>query len=216
MNLPRRFALLRLAACAALVLAPALHAPAALAADGIEQLRRFVADTRQAQGSFTQIVHSASGRKPQEAAGEFAFSRPGRFRWSYDTPYQQLLVGDGERLWSWDRDLAQVTVRALGDALGSTPAAVLVGAGDLDDAFELSDGGAADGLSWVVARPRQADSGFESMRLGLAGNRLQRMEMRDSFGQNTVIVFTRLETAARLDDTLFQFTPPPGADVIGQ
>ncbi len=186
------------------------------AADGIEQLRRFVAETRHAQGEFEQTVYSASGRKPQQASGQFAFSRPGRFRWSYETPYQQLLVGDGERLWSWDRDLAQVTVRPLGDALGSTPAAVLVGSSDFEKAFELADGGASDGLAWVLARPRQADAGFESMRLGLAGGTLRRMEMRDSFGQNTVIVFTRLVGAAALDPELFRFTPPAGAEVIGQ
>lgn len=216
MFLPRRAALARLAGCAVLAVAAALPAGSALAADGIAQLRRFVAEIRHAQGEFEQTVHSTSGRKPQQASGQFAFSRPGRFRWSYETPYQQLLVGDGERLWSWDRDLAQVTVRPLGDALGSTPAAVLVGSSDFESAFELSDGGASDGLAWVVARPRQADSGFESMRLGLADGTLRRMEMRDSFGQNTVIVFTRLAAVGAIDPQLFRFTPPPGADVIGQ
>lgn len=194
----------------------ALFSSASVAADGIAQLRQFVAGTRAAQGEFEQVVHSASGRKPQQASGSFAFSRPGRFRWSYEHPYQQLLVGDGERLWSWDADLAQATVRPLGDALGSTPAAVLVGSSDLETAFELSEAGSVDGLAWVNARPRQADSGFESMRLGFAGGQLRRMEMRDSFGQNTVIVFTRMVGAAALDPALFRFTPPPGAEVIGQ
>lgn len=211
-----RAAALRLAGWAALVVAMVFSTSAALAADGIEQLRRFVAQTRHAQGEFEQTVHSSSGRKPQQARGQFAFSRPGRFRWSYEAPYPQLLVGDGERLWSWDRDLAQVTVRPLSEALGSTPAAVLVGSSDFESAFDLADGGASDGLAWVVARPRQADSGFESMRLGLADGVLRRMELRDSFGQHTVIVFTRLTAVPTIDPQLFHFTPPPGADVIGQ
>lgn len=216
MAVHRRGALARLAACVVLGVIVAFSAGTALAADGIVQLRRFVAEVRHAQGAFEQTVYSTSGRKPQEASGQFAFSRPGRFRWSYETPYQQLLVGDGERLWSWDRDLAQVTVRPLGDALGSTPAAVLVGSSDFESAFELADGGASDGLAWVLARPRQGDSGFESLRLGFADGNLRRMEMRDSFGQHTVIVFTRLSAVSVVDPELFRFTPPPGADVIGQ
>ena len=200
----------------ALALFSAVAVSTAWAGDGVAQLRQFVAATPAAEGEFDQVVHSASGRRPQHAAGSFAFARPGLFRWVYEQPYRQLLVGDGERLWSWDVDLAQVTVRALGDALGSTPAAVLVGGSDIDSAFELAEGGQSEGLSWVVARPRQADSGFESMRLGLSGGQLRRMEMRDSFGQNTVIVFTRLQVVEAVDKSLFRFTPPPGVDVIGQ
>lgn len=199
-----------------LVLMMSMAAGSALAADAIAQLNQFVAATRSAEGEFEQTVMARSGRKPQQAAGRFAFARPGKFRWEYELPYQQLLVGDGERLWSWDRDLNQVTVRPIGDALGSTPAAILFGQGDLQQDFVLVDGGVADGLAWVDARPRRTDSSFEWMRIGLDDGRLRRMELRDNFGQTTMIVFTRLQPNPAVDANRFVFVPPAGADVIGE
>ena len=201
---------------AGLLFAAALGAASsAVAGDGIAQLRQFVDRARSAQGEFEQTVLGATGRKPQQATGSFVFSRPGKFRWTYDKPYPQLLVSDGEKLWSWDRDLNQVTVKRLGDALGSTPAAILAGDDALERDFELAEGGTSDGLTWVVAKPRKDESTFESMRLGLAGGMLQRMELHDNFGQTTLIVFSSLVPDARPDPALFRFVPPPGADVIG-
>ena len=186
------------------------------AADGVAQLQQFVSATRSAEGAFTQVVTAKSGRKPQHASGQFAFARPGKFRWSYEQPYVQLLVGDGTRLWSWDRDLNQVTVRRMGDALGATPAAVLFGETDLERNFALSNGPVtSDGLVWVDAEPKKPESGFESLRIGLRDGRLIRMEMRDSFGQQTEIVFTRFQANPVLDADYFRFRMPPGADVIG-
>lgn len=202
---------LKLAAAMVLTLA----AGSTLAADAIAQLRQFVSVTRSAEGEFEQTVVAGSGRKPQQAAGRFAFSRPGKFRWEYELPYQQLLVGDGERLWSWDRDLNQVTVRPIGDALGATPAAILFGQGDLEKDFVLGEGGDSDGLSWVDASPRKAESSFESMRIGLLDGQLKRMELRDNFGQTTLIRFTRLQANPAQDAGRFRFVPPAGADVIG-
>ncbi|HRP97846.1 MAG TPA: outer membrane lipoprotein chaperone LolA [Rhodocyclaceae bacterium] len=183
--------------------------------DGIAQLKQFVADAASAQGRFEQVVTASSGRRPQRASGHFAFVRPGQFRWVYETPYTQVLVSDGQRLWAWDEDLNQVTVKRLGDALGSTPAAILAGDGALERDFELSEAGHADGLAWVIALPRQSDSTFEAMRVGLADGMLRRMELRDHFGQTTVIDFEDVVTGAAPDPALFSFTPPPGADVIG-
>jgi len=119
-------------------------------------------------------------------------------------------------LWTWDPDLNQVTVRAIGEALGATPAAILFGSGALDDNFELADAGEQDGLAWAEARPRQTESGFESLRIGLADGQLRRMEMRDHFGQTTVIRFTRLRANPALAEDRFRFEPPAGADVIGE
>ncbi len=187
----------------------------ALAADGIAQLRQFVAATPSAEGEFEQTVLAQSGRKPQQASGSFAYARPGRFHWEYDRPYRQILVGDGVNLWTWDPDLNQATVRAMGDALGATPAAILFGSGELDEGFVLTEGGKDGELVWVEARPRQTDSGFESLRIGLQDGRLRRMEMRDNFGQTTLIRFTRLEPNRQLAADRFRFVPPPGADVIG-
>jgi outer membrane lipoprotein carrier protein len=181
----------------------------------VAQLRAFVDGARSAEGEFEQVVTAQSGRRPQEASGSFAYARPGRFHWEYDRPYRQVLIGDGKVLWSWDPDLNQVTVREIGDALGATPAAILFGSGALDDNFELADGGEHDGLAWAEARPRQTESGFEALRIGLADGRLMRMEMRDHFGQTTVIRFTRLQANPALAADRFRFTPPAGADIIG-
>lgn len=187
----------------------------ATAADGVKQLRQFVGATRSAEGDFEQIVSAKSGRKPQQSAGRFAFARPGKFRWEYEKPYPQLLVGDGTRMWTWDRDLNQVTVRQIGDALGATPAAILFGSGNIEDSFALSEAGVSEGLAWVEARPKRAESGFESLRIGLADGQLKRMEMHDNFGQTTTIVFARLSANPALDAGRFRFIPPAGADVIG-
>lgn len=193
----------------------ALAGVASATGNGIEQLRQFVTEATSASGRFEQVVTASSGRRPQIASGTFAFERPGRFRWVYERPYPQLLVSDGERLWIWDEDLNQVTVRVLGDALGSTPAAILAGEGALERDFALSEAGQSDELDWVLAVPYQTDGAFEYMRVGLAQGRLKRMEMRDHFGQTTVIDFATLATGVDLDKDLFSFAPPPGADVIG-
>ena len=184
-------------------------------AAGLDQLKAFLDTNRSARGMFTQTVIAKSGRKPQQASGHFAYARPGRFNWEYERPYRQILIGDGVNLWTWDPDLNQVTVRAMGDALGATPAAILFGSGELDEGFVLTEGGKEGELAWVEARPRQADSGFESLRIGLQGGQLRRMEMRDNFGQTTLIRFTRLAPNPQLAADRFRFVPPSGADVIG-
>jgi outer membrane lipoprotein carrier protein len=192
----------------------ALIAQSALAL-GIDQFRTFLHTTKQARGSFTQTVIAKSGRKPQESAGTFAFSRPGKFRWSYDKPYKQLLVSDGKKLWSHDPDLNQVTVRKLGDALGSSPAALLAGDA-LEDNFTLIDGGTADGLQYVEAVPASKEGTFESVRIGMKDNLPRVMEVRDNFGQTTIIHLGQIEGNVALPADTFRFTPPKGADVVGE
>lgn len=183
---------------------------------GITQLERFVATATSAQGRFEQVVLAMSGRRaPQASQGRFVFQRPGKFRWEYEKPYPQLLVGDGEKLWSWDRDLNQVTVQPMGDALGATPAAILAGDGSLERNFRLIAEAEQGGLAWVRAEPLQTDGPFALVRIGLSDNLLRRMEMRDQFGQTTVIDFPDLVVGIKPDPALFRFTPPPGADVLG-
>lgn len=197
---------------AACMLVPTLPA---CAAGGIEQLRAFIDSTQSGRASFEQKVTAKSGRKTQNASGTMAFSRPGKFRWTYDKPYYQLLVGDGEKLWVHDRDLNQVTVKKLGDALASTPAALLAGRNELERNFDLKEGGTEDGVAWVDARPKVAEGGFESVRIGFAEGVLRGMVLRDSFGQTTLLRFTQFERNPALDAAQFRFTPPAGADVIG-
>lgn len=184
-------------------------------AAGLDQLRAFLDQSRAARGTFTQTVIAKSGRKPQQSAGIFALQRPGKFRWSYEKPYKQLLVSDGNRLWSYDPDLNQVAVKKIGNALGASPAALLAGQ-DLDRHFDLKDAGAADGLEFVDARPKAGDASFERVRIGLAGNRPVSMEIHDAFGQVTLLRLSQFEINPPLPDGLFRFTAPPGADVVGE
>lgn len=185
-------------------------------ADGLGQLKQFMEGTRSAKGSFTQQVMSKSGRKPQQAAGTFAFARPGKFRWTYEKPYAQLLVGDGSKLWAYDQELNQVTTKKLGQALGTTPAAILAGDNALDKNFVLKDAGSADGLEWVEATPKASDSSFERIRMGFAGGQLKAMILNDNFGQTTSLNFGHMERNPSLDAGLFRFVPPKGADLVGE
>ncbi len=199
----------------ALLVALMLPAGGAIAS-GLDALRSFIAATATAQGEFVQKVYDRQHKVTQESSGTLAFSRPGRFRWTYAKPYAQLIVGDGAKVWIYDEDLKQVTVRRLDRALGSTPAALLAGSNEIERAFTLSDQGEKDGLEWVEARPREKESNFETIRMGFGFSGLETMELADSFGQTTVLKFTALRRNPKLNASLFRFVPPKGADVIGE
>ncbi len=184
-------------------------------ASGLDALRSFIAGTASAQGEFVQKVFDRKHKIVQEASGTLAFMRPGRFRWTYAKPYAQLIVGDGSRVWVYDEDLNQVTVRRLDRALGSSPAALLAGSNEIERAFKLTEQGEKDGLEWVEAKPRDKESNFETIRMGFGFSGLEVMELVDNFGQTTVLKFTALRRNPKLDIALFKFVPPKGADVIG-
>lgn len=187
-------------------------------AAALDQLRAFLEGTKTARAEFAQTVTAKNGRKPSFASGTMALSRPGRFRWQIDKPYAQLIVGDGEKIWLYDPELKQVTVKKAGAALGGTPAALLAGDGmaALERGFTLRDGGEKNGLEWVEAVPKTGDSGFERVRIGLAGNELRAMELLDSFGQTTQLSFSHFERNPALPAAQFRFAPPAGADVLGE
>jgi outer membrane lipoprotein carrier protein len=191
-------------------MAPHAHAGA------VEHLKEFVQATHSGRVSFEQVVTAKSGKAPVRASGSFAFSRPGKFRWTYDKPFEQVIVGDGDKLWFYDKDLNQVTVRKLGNALGSTPAAILAGSNDLASNFTLTDAGQREGLDWLDAKPKASDTSFEKIRLGFNGAELAAMELQDTFGQVTVLHFAHFERNPALPAETFRFTPPPGADVAGE
>lgn len=197
-------------AVACLLLAPLANA------DAIDKLHRFLDSTRTVRADFAQTVVARNGRQGQVSSGVMIISRPGKFRWQIDKPYAQLLVGDGEKIWIHDPDLRQVTVRKAGAALGGTPAALLAGDSRIDKDFTLREAGERDGLDWVEAIPRTPDSGFAKVLLGFSGNDLRAMELLDSLGQTTSLLFTHLERNPRLAPALFRFTPPANVDVVGE
>ncbi|MDO9601210.1 MAG: outer membrane lipoprotein chaperone LolA, partial [Rhodocyclaceae bacterium] len=171
----------------ALILFCGLIFSAAASAAGIDQLKAFWANTQSAQGTFAQSVATQSGRKPQNSTGQFVFARPGKLRWAYEKPYALLLVADGEKLWSYDADLNQVTISKMDKALGASPAALLTGE-SLDKHFVLTEAGAADGLEIVDATPKASDGTFARVRIGLRDNLPRLMEVRDNFGQTTTLL----------------------------
>jgi outer membrane lipoprotein carrier protein len=184
-------------------------------ASSLERFSDFISQTLTARGEFEQKIFDQNRKLLQQSRGVLAFSRPGKFRWSYVKPYSQLIVGDGSRVWIYDEDLKQVTVKKLDQALGSTPAALLAGNNEAMRAFKLSDKGAKDGLEWLEALPRDKEGSFERIRMGFGSSGLEVMELVDSFGQTTVLKFGSLERNPKLDPGLFRFSPPKGADVIG-
>lgn len=185
-------------------------------ASGTDQLKAFVANTHSARASFAQTLVSRSGRKPQQSLGSFMFARPGKFRWSYEKPYYQLIVGDGEKLWVYDKDLNQVSVKKLGQALGSSPAALLAGDNAMEKNFLLKDGGSNEGLEWVEATPKEKEGSFELVRLGFKDDLPRVMEVKDNFGQTTTLIFSQFERNPVLPPGVFRFVPPKGADVVGE
>ena len=197
-------------------MALAIAFASAAAGSGIDQLRAFVDGARTGKATFRQVVAGKSGRVPQVSSGTFAFARPGKFRWSYDKPYAQLLVGDGDKLWIYDRDLNQVIIKKLDRALGATPASLLAGSNAFETNFVLIDGGITDGIEFVEAEPKSPDTGFDHIRIGFKENLPRTMELHDSFGQLTQLTFDTFERNPAIDPALFRFSPPPGADVIGK
>lgn len=185
-------------------------------ASGLDQLHAFLEHTKSATATFRQTVTRRDGRGSQSSSGTFAFERPGRFRWVYEKPYAQVIVGDGQRIWVYDHDLNQVMVRNLDAALGQTPAALLAGDNALEKNFTLVAAGDADGLAWVDAVPKAHDSQFKSIRIGFADDLPQRMELTDAFGQTTTLVFADMKRNPSLPPESFVFTPPKGADVVGE
>lgn len=177
-------------------------------------LRQFLDTVQTFRAPFTQAVFDSRGRAVESSSGEVVMQRPGRFRWDYATPYVRTIVADGERLWLYEADLEQVTVRRLSDGLGDTPAALLTGRDDVLKRFAVQRTWEADGLAWSALRPRTAEGDFAELRLGFRGKVLLALELDDRLGQRTRIDFQSPRLNASVPADTFRFTPPAGADVI--
>ena len=188
--------------------------PAQAQTDAASELKRWLRDTRTLTADFAQTTTGgALGGKSQ---GQMAISRPGKFRWAISKPYQQLMIGDGSRIWLYDPELKQVIVRKSDKALGGSPAALLAGDNDVDQRFTLKADGAHGGAQWVIAEPKQNDTGFVRIRIGLDGSELKGMILEDSFGQITTLIFSHVVRNGEVPASQFRFSPPAGADVLKQ
>jgi outer membrane lipoprotein carrier protein len=194
-------------------------APAALAqgGDAVASVDAYLATVKTLAADFSQVVRNRDNQIVDRASGRLSLSRPDRFRWDYEKPYLQTIVADGEQLWLYDSDLEQVTVRALDQGLGSTPAMLLSGSGKVGDAFASRGVQQLGDWKWYRLAPKQQGSDFEEVSLAFdRKGGLAAMELRDKLGQATVIEFGSVKRNVALDPRLFRFEPPPGADVIGR
>ena len=197
---------------ATVVLSLAIAAPAQ--ASAVAALREFLAQTKSARGEFTQQVTRGSAQAAPPSSGTFFFERPGKFRWIYAKPYEQVLVADGERLYLYDRDLNQVTVKKMSAALPASPASILFGGNEFERDFDIAEAGTRDGIAWLTATPRAREAQFERIEIGFRDGAPVAMVLADSFGQVSRLVFSRFERNPRLEAQLFRFVPPAGADVL--
>ncbi|MEO8133126.1 MAG: outer membrane lipoprotein chaperone LolA [Betaproteobacteria bacterium] len=193
----------------------ALFVVGSASAGALEDFRAFTTHVKSARGDFQQVVSDRSGKVLRQASGSFSLARPGKFRWTYVKPFAQLVVGDGQKVWIYDTDLNQVTIRKMDDTLNATPAALLSGSQEFDRIFTVEELPPADGLTWLGAKPKAPDSGLESARLGFNKGTLEKLAFVDNFGQETVVTISRFEKNPALAPDSFRFTPPKGADVIG-
>lgn len=188
-----------------------LHA----AGSSVAQLHAFLQDVKSLKADFAQQVLDANGKEVKESHGTLSLKRPDRFRWDYAKPNEETIVADGKKLWIYDVQLQQVTVKSMSANLATSPAVLLAGSNDVDKNFTVIDLGEKDGLAWVQLTPKVKDSDFDSIKLGFKGKDLSVMELKDNLGGLTRIELDLLQRNPPLSDDEFKFTPPPGADVIG-
>lgn len=180
-------------------------------AGAIEQLNRFI-QTKTLSSTFSQT--NVTGKKTQTSKGQLAISRPDRFRWEYQQPDPQIIVGDGQSLWIYDEDLNQVSQKNQKSTLGDTPAALLAGNNTVSKFYTLTEKPNRQGLEWLEAKPKTQDQGFATIRMGFADGDLKAMELTDFTGQQTSISFGSWNKAPVFSPKQFEFTPPKGADIL--
>ncbi|MBS3965483.1 MAG: outer membrane lipoprotein chaperone LolA [Methylomonas sp.] len=186
----------------------------AMAAEPVDQLKALLKTSASLSADFKQVSINPAGQATHSSFGTFYLSRPGRFRWNYQKPFVQEIVSNGGKVWFYDADLEQVTVKQLDDSLGSTPALLLTGDVDIEEKFILHDQGSDNDLNWVKLSPKNEDSGFKYILIGLNDGQLGGMELSDNFGQLTRIYFSNIKTNPTLNPGLFEFKPPKNADVF--
>lgn len=183
-------------------------------AGALQKLQEFHRNVTNFEAQFEQNLVDSEGAVMQQSSGDVWLQRPNRFRWDYRKPYPQLIVGDGAKVWIFDSELEQVTVKNMDHAVGNAPAMVLSGKRPLEQDFTIRELPDKDGLSWVALVPKQPEADFKDVQIGF-GDSLQRMVLHDNFGQTTHIRFTNVRNNERLDPKLFRFEVPDGVEVVG-
>jgi outer membrane lipoprotein carrier protein len=182
-----------------------------------DDLNSFTKGLKGLDGRFSQKVFDTNGKLKESSSGRVALSAPRQFRWEYTKPYPQLIVADGRKVWVYDPDLEQVTVRAQGADEQNSPLAALIDPQRLDREFNVRELGRKDGLEWLSLAPKRGgDASFQTARLAFSGSTLVRMEVVDALGQRTEIAFTGWKRNPNFAKSTFRYTPPKGVDVVGE
>lgn len=187
-----------------------------LAADSTAQVVKFFSSFNGLKADIVQKVYDQRHQLQQELFGSVAIQRPGKFRWTYQSPYVQQIVADGRKIWFYDVDLEQVTVKPQDQTLGNTPAALLSSSSALSEQFDVEAAGEHDGFNWYKLTPKSKDANVERVMLAFKGEVFKRLEVVDSFGQLTVFSFENVQLNPKLDPELFKFATPKGVDVIDE
>ncbi len=182
----------------------------------VQQLKKFLHNTRTLEADFKQVSMDEYGNPAQLSSGVFYLQRPGKFRWNYRQPFVQEIVANGDKVWFYDADLAQVTIKSLDDSLGSTPALLLSGKVNLEQNFILQQQGVDEDLSWIRLTPKSEQSNYKRILIGMHNDQIAGMELSDNFGQLTRIYFSNIKINQKLPENIFDFVIPEGADVFGQ
>lgn len=182
---------------------------------GLARMHAFLQDVKTLKADFQQTVLDSNQKLVKQSTGTLVIKRPNCFRWDYAKPNEEVIVADGKRLWLYDVQLSQVTVKPLNGTLAASPAVLLSGSNDVEKNFAVADLGEKDGLAWVSLIPKVKDTDFESVRLAFKGADVAVMELKDNLGNTTRITFDHVQRNVSVVDGSFSFTPPAGADVIG-
>ena len=201
--------------CHFLAIVCLLIGPASWADDGKALLQSFLDDVDSLSANFEQQLVDADNVVVEESSGTLEIHRPGRFRWDYSEPFEQLMIADGLNVWSYDVDLDQVTVKGQAEALGNTPALLLGGTRSVMDDFDYIGSAGQDGTVWVELRPKSDENGFTRVDLGFNEGVIRRMMFTDNLQQSTLIVLHDVAVNTEIPEERFHFDPPRGADVVG-
>lgn len=194
----------------------AVTAANANAGQAREWLATLIEDTETLSAQFSQYLLDEDGTVDRRSSGTVELAKPGRFRWHYTEPYEQLLVGDGQHVWIYEPDLEQVQIRPIDEAARAAPASFLGRAEDLESEYDVDELGSHNGLEWVRLEPQASVEEFDAVFLGFEQGTLRVMELQDSFGQTTSISFRDVRTGVAIAPERFEFDPPDGVDVLGQ
>ena len=187
-----------------------------VAGEGTKRLEHFLGNLKTMQASFVQTLKSPKKEELERSEGQLLLTRPNRFRLTYEAPFEQLIIADGRKMWLYDKDLEQVTVKPQDDSIGSSPASLLAGSKPLHEEFRVEELGLHEGFEWLNLYPKAPDASFDYIRVAMDGKLLRAIEMVDGFGQQTRLYFDKIVLNKAIKKSRYKFTPPDGVDVIGE